>query len=116
MNDAEQVNRPGLDQLGPAVAGHLAGLHGESERVLGVAAEVRQAGEAVQRFGLTDLVALGSCDHAACNACLRAPSGLSSCSSAARCNSSFTAGDAVGSAAARAFESTVDDRHSGCPT
>ncbi len=58
VHDAEQVHGPCLDQLGAALARDLAGLHRQSERILRVAAEMREARQTVQRLRLADLVAL----------------------------------------------------------
>ena len=62
MHDAEQMDRPRLDELRTALLGDLAGLHRQTEGILGVVAEVGEAGEAVQRLGLADPVAVGSRD------------------------------------------------------
>jgi hypothetical protein len=64
VDDAEQVDRPGVDEIGTADLGDLARFHRQPERVLGIAARVGDARQPVQRFGFTGSVAFGPCDHA----------------------------------------------------
>jgi len=58
VHDPHQVEGPHLDHDGTALAGEIARIDGNPERLVGLAAVVRQAGEPVERFCFTSFIAV----------------------------------------------------------
>jgi hypothetical protein len=64
VNDADKRQRPHLDGHRTAVAGGITGFERETEGFIGMAEPVRHAGQAVQGFSFTCLIARRSGQHA----------------------------------------------------
>ena len=63
MDDADQVQRPDLDQGSRATSGQVSSLEGETERLVELTELIRHAGQAIQGLRLAVLIGVRASQH-----------------------------------------------------